>query len=488
MNYIVNDFTKFICIKNPEKEGTICKEMQLCETINEEDGKKLSDSDCNNYPVSKENKNTHICIKDQNLKKCIEQILCESVKNSLDKKEIICSNYPVKIENTGTHICVKNTNGNTPCIEEKLIPKTSIIKGTLLETESLNIASTTENITFLNKTIKTTTPFTNENDKISIILLGCSQFKMKNSFFSFNIHFAPTPIYSKFLGFPVSVIYDNYLGEEDYYANCTLNEDNSQSMLNYFCKVQVETAKIKQIKLQPVFNFASQKKVTLKGISPIAKRYMDNLKDIDERINNLFLSNPNIYILNNSTIFGNNYQFNLSGIISGSKLEKNVLINKNLLLLVNIESDQNEKKKEIMVNIESEQDEKTKEINCTIIDIINNNCTLSCLTTDINKYDLQSSISIFDEGMLMINFDCINKENCSIFSPQKEKNETNERQIQNEIYLHRKKSKKFGTGPIIAIVLACIVALAIIIGLIIYFRKKNVNKIKDSSTVTKFNI
>ena len=119
----------------------------------------------------------------------------------------------------------------------------------------------------------------------------------------------------------------------------------------------------------------------------------------------------------NSTIFGNNNKFNLSGIISGSKLEKKVFINKNLLLLVNIESDQKEKKKEIMVNIEADQDEKTKEINCTIIDIINNNCTLNCLTTDINKYDLQSSISIFDEGMLMINFDCINKDNCSIFSP-----------------------------------------------------------------------
>ena len=133
---------------------------------------------------------------------------------------------------------------------------------------------------------------------------------MKNSSFSFNIYFAPAPIFSKYLVFPVSVIYDNILEGQDYYANCSLNEDNSQSMLNYFCEVQAETAKIKQIKLKPVFNFGSQNKVTLKSISPLAKSYMDNLKDIDERINNLFLSNPNIYILNNSTIFGNNYQFN----------------------------------------------------------------------------------------------------------------------------------------------------------------------------------
>ena len=83
----------------------------------------------------------------------------------------------------------------------------------------------------------------------------------------------------------------------------------------------------------------------------------------------------------------------------------------------------------------------------------------------------------------MINFDCINKENCSIFSPE------NEEQKQNDIVKYNlDKSKKFGKGVMIAIILACIVSLASIIGLIIYFRKKNVKIIKDASTVTKFNI
>ena len=60
------------------------------------------------------------------------------------------------------------------------------------------------------------------------------------------------------------------------------------------------TEKIKQIKVKPDFIFTSQKNVALAGIFPLAKSYMDNLQDIDERINNLFLSNPKIYILNNS--------------------------------------------------------------------------------------------------------------------------------------------------------------------------------------------
>ena len=72
------------------------------------------------------------------------------------------------------------------------------------------------------------------------------------------------------------------------------------------------------------------------------------------------------------------------------------------------------------------------------------------------------------------------------YSLQKKKDK---KQKQIDIVKHNlNNSKKFGTGAIIAIVLACVVSLASIIGLIIYFRKKNVNKIKDASTVTKFSI
>ena len=94
-----------------------CKEIQLCETVTLEEGIILSDSDCNEYSVSKINITTHICLKDPKENKCFEQYLCGSIQYT--KNEIVCSDYPVKKENTGTHICVTNSKGDIPCIEEE---------------------------------------------------------------------------------------------------------------------------------------------------------------------------------------------------------------------------------------------------------------------------------------------------------------------------------------------------------------------------------
>ena len=33
MNYIVSNSTKFICLKNPEKTGSFCKEIELCSAV-----------------------------------------------------------------------------------------------------------------------------------------------------------------------------------------------------------------------------------------------------------------------------------------------------------------------------------------------------------------------------------------------------------------------------------------------------------------------
>ena len=74
MNYLVSNDTKFICLKNNEESDSSCKEFKLCNTII---GEELSDSECNKYPVSKANQNTHMCIKDPNNNKCTEKFLCE---------------------------------------------------------------------------------------------------------------------------------------------------------------------------------------------------------------------------------------------------------------------------------------------------------------------------------------------------------------------------------------------------------------------------
>ena len=101
MSYILSDDTKFICRK--KTEGLGCEEVPYCDTVT---GEELTDSECNKYPVSKDNSLTHICIKDPNNNKCMEKYLCELVPKTLT--EIICSDYPVKIGKEDTHYCSEN--------------------------------------------------------------------------------------------------------------------------------------------------------------------------------------------------------------------------------------------------------------------------------------------------------------------------------------------------------------------------------------------
>ena len=189
---------------------------------------------------------------------------------------------------------------------------------------------------------------------------------------------------------------------------------------------------------------------------------MDNLKEIDEKFDNYLLSNSTIYILDNSTIFAyENYQFNFSGIINGDKPQTN-LINKDLVLLINDETD---------------EEKKAKELNCTVIDIINNNYTLSCRTTDENNYDLQSAISIIEDGILLINFDINSKQNSSKLSLEEESQTKSSR-------FYNNKSNGISAGSIVAIILASLVALASIIGITVYCKKRP-NKITSNESTVK---
>lgn len=81
-----------------------------------------------------------------------------------------------------------------------------------------------------------------------MVFLGCSQLVMKTSFFTFTIHLitVKNSIFSKFLIFPLSITYNTDLRRlESYYANCTLDETNAQSMVNYKCNVEAPTENIK---------------------------------------------------------------------------------------------------------------------------------------------------------------------------------------------------------------------------------------------------
>ena len=257
-------------------------------------------------------------------------------------------------------------------------------------------------------TFQTTIPSIIDEETL-IIFLGCGQIIKKNLSITFSTYFInlTETAFSKELIFPLPIIYDNTSieGINDNYPKCSLNE-NAKPTINYFCEVQVQNENIKRIKFKPNFNFTGQSKVSLVGITPLARMNMNNLLKIDNKFNYLLLSNMSIYIFDNSSVYtyGNN-SFDISGTINEDK-PKIILMNKNLSLLINIENNETEDENELI-----------NEMNCIVGDLINNNCTLVCKRTVKKIYNLQSALSINENSILIINFNNTLNENNSIIYP-----------------------------------------------------------------------
>ena len=500
--------------------------MTLCNYF-EGGSESLTNDICKKYPVSKENTNTHICIKEDS--KCVEKYLCESVPKPEGDTEIDCSIYTVKYENIDTHKCVRNTNGDNPCKEEDIIITerstfsfSSSFPSTILESQTnfpeiekltssntekilstsisdintelslkstdvvvpntteliannateLVVLNTTEligiNITELiaNNTTKadiinfpTTIIEKNEIMETLVVLMGFSRFMMQTSSFSFMIHFISVRNYlhSQFLSFPL--IYNSNLRVlENQNANCTMI--NSQSMTSYLCQVQASTSNIKEIKTEPDFNFLSQNIVSLIGITPLARMFMNNIQNTEDKYNLLLNPNQTIFIIDNSTLYRNGtHQFIISGTLVENK-PKTDLKNKNLIL---------------MTNIESVGDDVEKEINCTVIDVINNNYTLTCRAKENIRYDLQSSISFIDKGIILINYDKVIQGNETIFYPQIE--------TKGSRYYHYNKSRGLNVGSILAIIFALLAAILATGTIMVCFRKKSNHVENNQSTI-----
>ena len=482
-----------VCVLN--SDGNACEGKPKC-PITVEEGKELTETECNHYVVSKDNIKTHKCVKDPEKNACIEKILCGSVKKPTEStEEIDCKTYPVEDSESE---CVENSEGEFACKEEKkqnnaettivkltqtlseiatTIPKaietTSLTKNqTLSEIVSTIISTTiakeneTTSITSANQT--TIPSSTNTDTETSIVFLGCSKFIMAPSYFTFTIHFIPllNSLFSDTLTFILNIIYNTYLRRlENANAVCNKGESNSK-MVNYDCRVEAETANIKQIKFEPEFTF-SQGKVKIAGPSPLAKMSMNNLDKMDDKYSSLLSSNPSIYILDNSSFYGyDNYKFNISGTISGEEKPSSITVNKDLSLMMNIENSENE-------------EEITKEADCTVTNINGDKYTLDCKTPDKNKYNLQSAMSIIDDkDILLVN---INKNGNSdddgtALDPYTEDD------VQNVKY-HYKKSGGIGAGAIVGIVLACVAALAAVITAILCLKKSPNSTMNNESDI-----
>ena len=236
---------------------------------------------------------------------------------------------------------------------------------------------------------------------------------------------------------------------KEWQANCTLNLIESESKYKYLCQVNEETANINQIKVVPDFNFATQENVILSDISPLAKIFMDNIMTMKGEYDDL-ITNSTIYILDNSTYHKYKYNhlfFNISGEIKDPQPK---LDNKNLTLMINFENDE---------KIETK-------VNCTISNNTRNNYTLNCQTKEKFKSDLESAVSMIDDGdILLINFLNIN-DSMITFKDTKTSG----------IYFRANGNNNLSTGSIIGIIIPLVLVLAIVVFTIYYLGTIQKNK------------
>jgi len=396
-----------------------------------------------------------------------EKIEEKSTQKSTNESYIIKSQKTnqMNIQNTFTQILETNNTNRVIALSTE----SNEIKETLsINSQDNNIINTNLKATIVSSVYSSDTivPNITNIEEASAILLGMNLFKYNESSFSFNLYLLilENYIYSNNLKAPVTVDYNSNIRLlKELEANCNLNKIYDGIKYEYECVVEAEISNIKQIKLNPEFNFLSQGNIKLSE-TPFARMFMDHLELIDEKYDNF--GNSNFYLLDNSTYnIIDKSIFEIHGSIKDPQPE--LYENQSLKIMISTESN----------------DESTIELDCNLTHIKENNYTLTCKNNYKLSIYLQSAISFIDNNnILIINFeDNNNTNNNSIINVDTDN--TYRR-------FFSKKKDNIGTGTIIIIVIIpVLVVLATIIGLVIYLRKKNMIKsnTNEESVVKKFN-
>ena len=221
----------------------------------------------------------------------------------------------------------------------------------------------------------------------------------------------------------------------------------------YECEGDIINQHIKNIMFNSI-NFGSQNVSLI--ISPLALKHKDNLQNVPDSYDDLF-DKSNIFVLQNSQLEQKRKLFNVSGIMN--------------------EDPQLPIDKEITLLVKSENEQQTKEISCLVIDNNLTNYMLNCKVIENTfTYDLNNSMSIMDNNLLLINFEEGSSiiENTSISSSNRN--------------YYFKSSSGISSGGIAAIVLVPIIVLALVMAIIYFSKKNSINKpnsVHDTSS-TKF--
>ena len=297
--------------------------------------------------------------------------------------------------------------------------------------------------------IFSSTTINDYKEDIEIILLGFNNYSLIDSRISFNIYFFSFEYYDfpQLLNFTATITYNSILRllDNDNNVNCQKQEIGKDDQFKYKCIITPKNSDIKNIELNNDINFKSNKINLI--ISPLASQYKNNLQNLPTTYNDLF-DEANMFLLQKSILNQNGRLFNISGVMND---DPHFEINRNITLIANPESEQAE-----------------KEINCSITDNTLERYTLSCRLDNNIKYELNNSLSINDNNIILVIFD----DGSSIIS--------NTNTSQNNYRIYSKKSSGLNTGAIVAIIIVPIIALAFIIFIILFLKRKNENKIMSN--------
>ena len=284
--------------------------------------------------------------------------------------------------------------------------------------------------------------------------MGFNSFKLSSSTISFIVLFIKilNDIYSNLMKVVLIIIYNERIRIlEEKEIDCYLKKTNNTKIASYFCETEVKNSNIKQVKIIYKFNFVYPNNITIIGSTPLARMFMNNLQDINDKYDNL--ENSFVYILAHSVYNKySTYIYNITGIIDQEPKSK--LENKNINLMINLDS----------------ESENATESDCTIIKIKESNYTLNCELKDKINADLQSAISfINDEEILLVYF---NNGNSTITKD-------------NQYRKYLSKTSSLTSGEIVAIILPLVFVVAVIIGIIIYLKNKKNYEKKESSAIAE---
>ena len=334
-------------------------------------------------------------------------------------------------------------------------------------TNTTNIISTTistTNAASTNQTVSTTnTPSTQLSTPV--VLLGFSDYEQSSTFFSFFIYFVAleNAITSNRLTFPINVQYNTALRNlETKNSVCTLQNSNLNGKLQYKCEVQSDNSNIKQIIIEPNFNFEGQN-VNLAGTTPLAEQYKDNIQKSSE-LN--YLKDSTVNILDNSKYRKeNSNSFTISGVMSDPQPSFG--------------------KTDLILQLK----EGNKEVNatCTITDIQDKNYVLSCNSDEeINQNNLESGYSKVGDNIILFIFNPQNANDTIDSTTLSSPNITDGRNV-----VYKNNSDGLSGGAIAGLVVGIVAVIAIVAAIAIFLNKGSKlpvpNQNVESTSDVKFN-